>query len=146
MKTLQESLFDEGLRIAQQYGMADFAEEIKGLIKHENTDGRHDIQQKKTIDNSDPKEINGNCREESNSCDSRDSQSGDNNNHETEGTSSQEQDRLIENSSEKEKGIEEEESVKSRSSRVHVFNILPLSESEENNTDLEESRTRVTCS
>lgn len=28
---LQQTLFDEGLRIAQQYGMSDFAEELKGL-------------------------------------------------------------------------------------------------------------------
>ncbi|XP_067686825.1 titin homolog isoform X1 [Haliotis asinina] len=30
-KFMQETLFDEGLRIAQQYGMADFAEELKEL-------------------------------------------------------------------------------------------------------------------
>ncbi len=32
-QVIQETLFDEGLRIAQQYGMADFAEELQGL-KH----------------------------------------------------------------------------------------------------------------
>ncbi|XP_064595424.1 uncharacterized protein LOC135462023 isoform X2 [Liolophura sinensis] len=31
---VKETLFDEGLRIAQQYGMADFAEEIIGLKQH----------------------------------------------------------------------------------------------------------------
>ncbi|XP_071155368.1 NGFI-A-binding protein 1-like isoform X3 [Mytilus edulis] len=30
-KLLNDTLFDEGLRIAQQYGMADFAKELKGL-------------------------------------------------------------------------------------------------------------------
>ena len=37
---LQQTLFDEGLRIAQQYGMADFAEELKEL-KEGNEDSNH---------------------------------------------------------------------------------------------------------
>ncbi|KAK3106615.1 hypothetical protein FSP39_023686 [Pinctada imbricata] len=34
---MQNTLFDEGLRIAQQYGMADFAEELKGLQDDDNS-------------------------------------------------------------------------------------------------------------
>jgi len=33
---MQDTLFDEGLRIAQQYGMADFAQELKQM--HHGTD------------------------------------------------------------------------------------------------------------
>ncbi|XP_041371937.1 NGFI-A-binding protein 1-like isoform X2 [Gigantopelta aegis] len=40
-KLVQETLFDEGLRIAQQYGMADFAEELKGL-QTQKTPSNHD--------------------------------------------------------------------------------------------------------
>jgi hypothetical protein len=33
-------LFDEGLRIAQQYGMEDFAEELQGLQEPEKEDNQ----------------------------------------------------------------------------------------------------------
>lgn len=29
---MQNTLFDEGMRIAQQFGLSDFAEELKGLV------------------------------------------------------------------------------------------------------------------
>lgn len=72
---LQESLFDEGLRIAQQYGMADFAEEIKGLIKHETTERSTDANHNN--ENSEKIYPNESEKEDSNSRDShafRDSQ------------------------------------------------------------------------
>lgn len=42
-KLWNDTLFDEGLRIAQQYGMADFAEELKGLQGPESNDAPEQI-------------------------------------------------------------------------------------------------------
>jgi hypothetical protein len=39
-KLINDTLFDEGLRIAQQYGMEDFAEELKGLQEPEKEDNQ----------------------------------------------------------------------------------------------------------
>ena len=136
--SFQESLFDEGLRIAQQYGMADFAEEIKGLIKH-------DSPVESTDDRSDVREINGNYKDDSNNCNSEDSQKSGENNHETEGTSSHEQNRLIENSSDIEDDVHAT-GHKTESNGIRVLNIVPLSESEEQNSDIEEGQSGVTCS
>ncbi|KAK3579273.1 hypothetical protein CHS0354_033351 [Potamilus streckersoni] len=48
-KLVQESLFDEGLRIAQQYGMSDFAKELQQLQgTNPNPRGRRQIGLKKT--------------------------------------------------------------------------------------------------
>ena len=123
-------MFDEGLRIAQQYGMADFAEEIKGLIKH-------DSPVESTNDKSDATEINGNYKDDSNNCNSQDSQKSGENNHERGGTSSHEQNRLIENSSD----IKDDAHTtghKTESNGIRVLNIVPLSESEEKSIDIEE--------
>ena len=131
-------MFDEGLRIAQQYGMADFAEEIKGLIKHDNSD-------ESIEDKTDVKEINGNYKDDSNTCDSQDSQNPGENTHETEGTSSHEQNKLIENSSDIEDDVHTA-GQKTQSNGIRVLNIVPLSESDEKNIDMDEGRSEVTCS
>ena len=128
--------------------MSDFAEEIKGLIKHDNnTEDESNTMETKTIDreSSDPNEINGNYKEDSNTCDSQDSQnSGDNNTENTEedGPSSQEQNGLTEASSD----AEADDGNKSQSNGVRVLNIVPLSESEESNIDIGDGRAGVVCS
>ena len=126
--------------------MADFAEEIKGLIRHDNnTDDEPDAKRTKIDDNesSNANEINGNYKEDGNTCVSQDSQnSADNNTKNTgEGPSSQEQYGLTEVSSEA-----EPDDNKQQSNGVRVLNIVPLSESEESNTDIGDGRAGVACS
>ena len=126
--------------------MADFAEEIKGLIRHDNnTDDEPDAKRTKIDDNesSNANEINGNYKEDGNTCDSQDSQnSADNNTENTEeGPSSQEQYGLTEVSSEA-----EPDDNKQQSNGVRVLNIVPLSESEESNIDIGDGRAGVACS
>ena len=126
--------------------MADFAEEIKGLIRHDNnTDDEPDEKRTKIDDHesSNASEINGNYKEDGNTCDSQDSQnSADNNTENTEeGPSSQEQDGLTEVSSEA-----EPDDNKQQSNGVRVLNIVPLSESEESNIDIGDGCAGVACS
>ena len=139
-------MYDEGLRIAQQYGMSDFAEEIKGLIKHDNNTEDESNTAQTSIDHesSDANEINGNYKEDGNTCDSQDSQNSADNNTENmeEGPSSQEQNGLADVSSD----AEADDENKSQSNEVRVLNIVPLSESEESNIDIGDGRDGVVCS
>ena len=58
---VQDTLFDEGLRIAQQYGMADFAEQLMEL-QQQKPKSNNSAMKPKTFD----KKVNGNCSHKSN--------------------------------------------------------------------------------
>ena len=127
--------------------MADFAEEIKGLIRHDNNTDDEPDEKRTKIDHesSNANEINGNYKEDGNTYDSQDSQNSADNNtknmEEEEGPSSQEQNGLTEVSSEA-----EPDDNKHQSNGVRVLNIVPLSESEESNIDIGDGRAGVACS
>ena len=127
--------------------MADFAEEIKGLIRHDNNTDDEPDEKRTKIDHesSNANEINGNYKEDGNTYDSQDSQNSADNNTENmkeeEGPSSQEHNGLTEVSSEA-----EPDDNKQQSNGVRVLNIVPLSESEESNIDIGDGRAGVACS
>ena len=127
--------------------MADFAEEIKGLIRHDNNTDDEPDEKRTKIDHesSNANEINGNYKEDGNTYDSQDSQNSADNNtenmEEEEGPSSQEHNGLTEVSSEA-----EPDDNKQQSNGVRVLNIVPLSESEESNIDIRDGHAGVACS
>lgn len=62
-KLVQDTLFDEGLRIAQQYGMADFAEQLMELQQQKpKSTTMNNVKATKPFE----KKVNGNCGHKSN--------------------------------------------------------------------------------